>query len=475
MMETQEERTPLIRTHGLTLRLGKKTLFKDVNISFERGGRYAVIGTDGAGKTMFLRLLAGEGRGAEGSVEIAKNIRISMLHRDHYAYEGYEALRTVMMGEGGAGAVRGEHGEEQDETLAEAEAEARQLLAGLGIDDARFSMPMAELSASERVRVLLAQALFGSPDILLLDEPTSHLDSDAIAWLEWYLSHFQGTVILVSHDRHFINGVCNYICDICSEDIHIHEGDFSSWSRTVPSHLRPPTIEFPAVPDADERPLHVERISKRIDGGTVLRNVSFTLRRGEKVAFVGANHVGKSMLLGILMGREKEDGGWFRWGETSVCACLPADCSPYFDGVELDLMDWLRQYAVDASEERLRDVLGLMRFSGEDLRKRAGMLSAGERVRCMLARMMLSNANVLLLEDPTEHLDLRTIVALNRGLVSYRGTVLFTSHDHELIQTVASRIIDVTPDGIVDRVSTYDDFMANETVKQQIAEKYHMK
>jgi ATPase subunit of ABC transporter with duplicated ATPase domains len=375
----------------------------------------------------------------------------------------------------------------------------------------------------------LAQALFGNPDILLLDEPTNHLDVESINWLEDFLAGFENTVIVVSHDRHFLNQVCTYICDVDFGAIQLYAGNYDFWYQSSqlalqlqkeqnkkaeekikelqnfiarfaanaakskqatsrkklldkikvedikPSSRRYPYIAFTPDREAGDQLLQVDGISKTVDGEQVLKNVSFTLKRGDKVAFVGPNSIGKTMLFKILMGEEEADEGTFKWGVTTTQAYLPADNSAYFDGVSLSLVDWLRQYSKDPDETFVRGFLGRMLFSGEESLKKASVLSGGERVRCMLSKMMLSGANVLLMDEPTNHLDLESITALNNGLIAFGGTALFVSHDHEFVQTIANRIIDITPDGVVDRVTTYDDFLANETVKQQLAEKYGKK
>ena len=411
----------------------------------------------------------------------------------------------------------------------DAETDAAKLLNGLGIAEEKHSLKMAELTPQEKVRVLLAQALFGSPDILLLDEPTNHLDVESINWLEDFLADFPNTVIVVSHDRHFLNQVCTYICDVDFGSISLYAGNYDFWYQSSqlalqmakdankkkeekikelqtfisrfaanaakskqatsrkkllekitlddikPSSRRYPYIAFTPDREAGDQLLTVENISKTVDGEEVLKNVSFTLKRGDKVAFVGPNALGKTMLFKILMGEEEADEGTFKWGVTTTQAYLPSDNSSYFDGVKLNLVDWLRQYSKDPDETFVRGFLGRMLFSGEESQKEAGVLSGGERVRCMLSKMMLSGANVLLMDEPTNHLDLESITALNNGLIAFGGTALFVSHDHEFVQTIANRIIDITPDGVVDRVSTYDEFLANETVKQQLAEKYGKK
>lgn len=537
----------MITTNNLSLQFGKRVLYKDVNLKFTPGNCYGIIGANGAGKSTFLRLLSGELEPTGGMVEVTPGERLAVLKQDHYAFDQYQVLRTVMMGyprlvevmdEKDALYAKPDFSEEDGMKASELEAEfaemngwdaesdAARLLNGLGITEDKHELMMSELTAKEKVRVLLAQALFGNPDILLLDEPTNHLDVASINWLEDFLADFPNTVIVVSHDRHFLNQVCTYICDVDYGEIKLYAGNYDFWYQSSqlalqlqkeqnkkaeekikelqtfiarfaanaakskqatsrkkllekikvedikPSSRRYPYIAFTPDREAGDQLLQVEGISKTVDGEQVLKNVSFTLRKGDKVAFVGPNTLGKTMLFKILMGEEKPDEGSFKWGVTTTQAYLPSDNSSYFDGVELNLVDWLRQYSKDPDETFVRGFLGRMLFSGEESQKQANVLSGGERVRCMLSRMMLSGANVLLLDEPTNHLDLESITALNNGLIAFKGTALFASHDHEFVQTIANRIIDITPDGVVDRVTTYDDFLANETVQQQIAEKY---
>ncbi len=540
----------MITTSGLALQFGKRVLFKDVNLKFTPGNCYGIIGANGAGKSTLLKLLAGELEPTKGSIELTPGERIAVLKQDHYAYDEYEVLRVVLMGHARLVEIMDEKEalyakpdfseadgmkvSELETEFAElngweAESEAARLLNGLGITEDKHNLPMLELTPQEKVRVLLAQSLFGSPDILLLDEPTNHLDIESINWLENFLADFPNTVIVVSHDRHFLNQVCTYICDVDFGSIQLYAGNYDFWYQSSqlalqmakdankkkeekikelqtfiarfaanaakskqatsrkkllekitlddikPSNRRYPYIAFSPEREAGDQLLMVENISKTIDGEAVLKNVSFTLKKGDKVAFVGPNALGKTMLFKILMGEEEADEGSFKWGVTTSQSYMPSDNASYFDGCDLNLVDWLRQFSKDPDETFVRGFLGRMLFSGEESQKKAGVLSGGERVRCMLSKMMLSEANVLLLDEPTNHLDLESITALNNGLMAFNGTVLFVSHDHEFVQTVANRIIDITPDGVVDRVSTYDDFLANETVKQQLAEKYKVK
>ena len=537
----------MITTNNLSLQFGKRVLYKDVNLKFTPGNCYGIIGANGAGKSTFLKLLSGELEPTGGTVEVTPGERLAVLKQDHYAFDQYQVLRTVMMGHPRLVEIMDEKdalyakpdfseadGMKASELEAEfaelngwdAESDAAKLLNGLGIPDEKHELMMSELTAKEKVRVLLAQALFGNPDILLLDEPTNHLDVASINWLENFLADFPNTVIVVSHDRHFLNQVCTYICDVDFGEIRLYAGNYDFWYQSSqlalqlqkeqnkkaeekikelqnfiarfaanaakskqetsrkklldkikvedikPSSRRYPYIAFTPDREAGDQLLMVDGISKTVDGEPVLKNVSFTLKKGDKVAFVGPNTLGKTMLFKILMGEEEPDTGSFKWGITTTQAYLPSDNSSYFDDVDLNLVDWLRQYSKDPDETFVRGFLGRMLFSGEESQKKAKVLSGGERVRCMLSRMMLSGANVLLLDEPTNHLDLESITALNNGLIAFPGTALFASHDHQFVQTIANRIIDITPDGVVDRVTTYDEFLANETVQQQIAAKY---
>ncbi len=537
----------MISTNGLTLQFGKRVLFKDVNIKFTPGNCYGVIGANGAGKSTFLRLLSGDIEPTNGSIDITPGERLAVLKQNHYEFDDYEVLKTVMMGhkrlveimdEKDALYMKPDFSDEDGMRVSElecefaeldgwnAEPEAARLLNGLGIMEELHTMKMADLSGKEKVRVLLAQALFGNPDILLLDEPTNHLDIASINWLEDFLANFENTVIVVSHDRHFLNQVCTHIADVDFGAIQLYVGNYDFWLKSSelalqlskdankkkeekikdlqtfiqlfsanaskskqatsrkkmldkinlddikPSSRRYPYIAFKPDREAGDQLLTVEGISKTIDGEKLLDDVSFTLKKGDKVAFVGPNGPAKTALFKILAGEMEPDAGSFKWGVTTTQSYLPVDNSAFFDGINLSLVDWLRQYSEDQDESFVRGFLGRMLFSGEESLKQASVLSGGEKVRCMLSRMMLSGANVLLLDEPTNHLDLESITALNDGLIAFTGTLLFVSHDHEFIQTIANRIIEITPNGVVDRAMTYDEYLENDTVKQQLAEKY---
>ena len=538
----------MITTSGVTLQFGKRVLFKDVSIKFTPGNCYGVIGANGAGKSTFLKLLAGDIEPTKGVIEITPGERMSVLKQDHFAYDEYEVLRTVIMGnqhlvdimdEKDAIYAKPDFSDEDGIRAGELEAEfaelngwdaesdAAKLLNGLGISEENHYKKMSEMDPDLKVRVLLAQALFGNPDILLLDEPTNHLDLASVKWLEDFLAGFENTVIVVSHDRHFLNQVCTHIADVDFGQIQLYVGNYDFWYHSSqlaaqmardankkkeekskelqnfiarfaanaakskqatsrkkqlekitlddikPSSRRYPYIAFSPDREAGDQLLLVEGISKTIDGEKVLDNVSFTLKKGDKVAFTGPNSAGKTALFKILMGEMEPDEGSFKWGVTTTQAYLPNDNTEYFEGCDLTLTDWLRQYSKDPDESFVRGFLGRMLFSGEESLKKASVISGGERVRCMLSKMMLSGANVLLMDEPTNHLDLESITALNDGLIAFKGTLLFVSHDHEFVQTIADRIIELTPGGVFDKFTTYDDFLADEEVQARLAEKYN--
>ena len=537
----------MISTSGVTLQFGKRVLFKDVSIKFTPGNCYGVIGANGAGKSTFLKLLSGDIEPTKGSIDITPGERMSVLKQDHFAFDEYEVLRTVIMGnqhlvdimdEKDAIYAKPDFSDEDGIRAGELEAEfaelngwdaesdAAKLLNGLGIGEEYHYQKMSELHPALKVRVLLAQALFGNPDILLLDEPTNHLDLASINWLEDFLAGFENTVIVVSHDRHFLNQVCTHIADVDFGKIQLYVGNYDFWYHSSqlalqlakdankkkeekikelqtfiarfaanaskskqatsrkklldkitlddikPSSRRYPYIAFTPDREAGDQLLLVEGISKTIDGEKVLNNVSFTVRKGDKIAFTGPNSAGKTALFQILMGEMEPDEGSFKWGVTTTQAYLPNDNTEYFDGCELSLTDWLRQYSKDPDESFVRGFLGRMLFSGEESLKQASVISGGEKVRCMLSKMMLSGANVLLMDEPTNHLDLESITALNDGLINFKGTLLFVSHDHQFVQTIADRIIELTPEGVFDKLTSYDDFLADEDVQARLAKMY---
>ena len=537
----------MISTSGVTLQFGKRVLFKDVSIKFTPGNCYGVIGANGAGKSTFLKLLSGDIEPTKGSIDITPGERMSVLKQDHFAFDEYEVLRTVIMGnqhlvdimdEKDAIYAKPDFSDEDGIRAGELEAEfaelngwdaesdAAKLLNGLGIGEEYHYQKMSELDPALKVRVLLAQALFGNPDILLLDEPTNHLDLASINWLEDFLAGFENTVIVVSHDRHFLNQVCTQIADVDFGQIQLYVGNYDFWYHSSqlalqlakdankkkeekikelqtfiarfaanaskskqatsrkklldkitlddikPSSRRYPYIAFTPDREAGDQLLLVEGISKTIDGEKVLNNVSFTVRKGDKIAFTGPNSAGKTALFQILMGEMEPDEGSFKWGVTTTQAYLPNDNTEYFEGCELSLTDWLRQYSKDPDESFVRGFLGRMLFSGEESLKQASVISGGEKVRCMLSKMMLSGANVLLMDEPTNHLDLESITALNDGLINFKGTLLFVSHDHQFVQTIADRIIELTPEGVFDKLTSYDDFLADEDVQARLAKMY---
>lgn len=537
----------MISTSGVTLQFGKRVLFKDVSIKFTPGNCYGVIGANGAGKSTFLKLLSGDIEPTKGSIDITPGERMSVLKQDHFAFDEYEVLRTVIMGnqhlvdimdEKDAIYAKPDFSDEDGIRAGELEAEfaelngwdaesdAAKLLNGLGIGEEYHYQKMSELDPALKVRVLLAQALFGNPDILLLDEPTNHLDLASINWLEDFLAGFENTVIVVSHDRHFLNQVCTHIADVDFGKIQLYVGNYDFWYHSSqlalqlakdankkkeekikelqtfiarfaanaskskqatsrkklldkitlddikPSSRRYPYIAFTPDREAGDQLLLVEGISKTIDGEKVLNNVSFTVRKGDKIAFTGPNSAGKTALFQILMGEMEPDEGSFKWGVTTTQAYLPNDNTEYFEGCELSLTDWLRQYSKDPDESFVRGFLGRMLFSGEESLKQASVISGGEKVRCMLSKMMLSGANVLLMDEPTNHLDLESITALNDGLINFKGTLLFVSHDHQFVQTIADRIIELTPEGVFDKLTSYDDFLADEEVQARLAKMY---
>lgn len=538
----------MITVNNVSLQFGGRKLFEDVNIKFTPGNCYGLIGANGAGKSTFLKILAGEQETTTGDVSFSPGERLAVLKQDHYAYEDQAVLETVIMGherlyevmkekdaiymkedfsdEDGMRAAELE-GEFAEMNGWEAESEAAMVLQGLGVTDASHHKLMSELTGGEKVKVLLAQALFGKPDILLLDEPTNGLDLKAIQWLEEFLINFENTVIVVSHDRHFLNKVCTHMADLDFGKIQLYVGNYDFWyessqlasrmandqnkkkeekikelqnfiarfssnaskARQATSRkklldkitlddIRPSSRRYPFVGFSMEREigndvLYVDNVSKTIDGVKVLDNVTFSLNKTDKVAFVGRSDVAITTLFKIIMGEMEPDTGTVKWGVTTTQSYFPKDNSEYFEGSDKSILDWLRQFSpADESDTFLRGFLGRMLFSGEEVMKKASVLSGGEKVRCMLSKMMLSNSNVLVLDDPTNHLDLESITALNNGLETFKGVLLFSSHDHQLISTIATRIIEVTPNGIVDKEATYDEFLENESLQQQVESLY---
>ena len=525
----------MITVSNVSLQFGGDTLFKNVNLQFNAVNCYGVIGANGAGKSTFLKILCGVLPPTTGEVTIPKELRMSVLKQDHFAYDAYTVLDTVIMGNERLYAIMqekdalyakpdfseedGNHAAELEAEFAElngweAESDVSKLLQGLGLSEDLLYQTMGDLSGNEKVKILLAQALFGNPDIILMDEPTNHLDIDAITWLEDFLSEYFGTVIVVSHDRHFLNNVCTHIVDIDYTQIKMYVGNYEFWyessqmmqrmirqqnkkteekikelktfiercsdnkskSRQATSRRklldnltveqlpassrRYPFIGFDMDRELGKEVLQVNGISKTVDGVKLLNNVSFTLSRTDKVAFIGESEQAITMLFKILMEEEQPDEGTFKWGVSTSTSYFPVDNSVYFNDCDLSILDWIRQYSkTDETETYLRGFLGRMLFSGDDIYKPVKVLSGGEKVRCMFSRMMLYHSNVLLLDRPTNHLDLESITAVNNGLTAFKGVVILSSHDHEILQTVANRIIEITPDGCLDRQGTYEEFL----------------
>ena len=538
----------MISTSNLSVQFGGRKLFDEVDIKFTQGNCYGIIGPNGAGKSTFLKILTGEAESTSGEVIIDKNKRLSFLKQDHFAYEDEQVLNVVMMGHTKLYDIMMKKNElyskteftEEDGELAaelegefaeldgwEAETNAEKFLIGLGIGAELHHKLMKELTEPEKVKVLLAQAIFGNPDILLLDEPTNGLDLKAVKWLEEFLMNLENTTVLVvSHDRHFLNKVCTHIADIDYGKIKMFVGNYDFWYESNQlmqdlirnqnkkleqkkkelqdfiarfsanaskskqatsrkkqleklqfedmqvSNRKYPYIEFKPEREAGNNMLKVENLSKTIDGEKVLNNISFTVNTGDKVVILSNNDIAKTALFQILAGEMEPDSGTYEWGMTTSQSYFPKDNSEYFENVDLSLIDWMRQFSTDQHEEYVRGFLGRMLFSGEEARKMAKVLSGGEKVRCMLSKMMLSGANVLLLDNPTDHLDLESITSLNKSLIRFPGTVLFTTHDHEFIQTVTNKIIEITPNGILEKEMEYDDYINDENVQQRLSELY---
>jgi ATPase subunit of ABC transporter with duplicated ATPase domains len=527
----------MISTSNVSLRFGGRKLFEDVNVKFTPGNCYGLIGANGAGKSTFLKILAKEIEPNTGEVIMGADQRLSVLKQDHYAFDESTVLKTVLMGNDKLFKIMeekealyanpnfsdadGERASELEMKFAElngweAESEASTMLAGLSIHEELHQKKMKELSGSEKVKVLLAQSLFGQPDILLLDEPTNHLDIYAIQWLEEFLFNFKNTVIVVSHDRYFLNKVCTHIADIDFSKVTTYTGNYDFWLQAselsqrlladqnkksadkaedlksfiarfsanaskskqassrqkqlekltfneMPVSTRKrPFVGFDSLREAGQDILTVSGLGKTLNGETILKNIDFSLRNGDKVILLGRNDFAKTYLLDILAGHSLPDSGSFSWGITTTQSYFPADNSEYFDVEPMSLVDWLRQYSAKKEETFIRGFLGKMLFGGNEALKMCNVLSGGEKVRCMLAKMMLSGANVLLLDGPTNHLDLESITSVNDGIKRFKGTVIFTCHDHEFIQTTANRIIEIADDGSIkdDRYTTYEDYIA---------------
>jgi ATPase subunit of ABC transporter with duplicated ATPase domains len=539
----------MISVNNLSLQFGKRVLFDEVNVKFVNGNCYGVIGANGAGKSTFLKILTGEQDPTTGRVELEPGKRLAVLKQNHFEFDDIEVLQTVIMGhkrlfeimvEKDALYAKPDFSDEDGMRTAElegefadlegwnAETDAATLLSNLGIEESKHYLKMEDLSNDLKVRVLLAQALFGNPDVLVLDEPTNDLDLATISWLEDFLLDFRNTVIVVSHDRHFLDTVCTHICDIDYSKINLFTGNYSFWYQSSqlamrqrsdknkkaeekkkelmefisrfsanaakskqatsrrkmldnldleeiqPSSRKYPGITFHQDRDAGNQILSIDGLAKSVDGKSLFKDLTITVNKGDKIAFISRNSVALTAMFEILNGRMKADAGEFTCGTTITTAYLPNDNHEYFTD-KLPLIDWLRQYA-QTDEEReevyLRTFLGRMLFTGEEAMKTANVLSGGEKVRCMLSKMMLAKGNLLLMDEPTNHLDLESITALNNGMKEYQGSILFTSHDHELVNTVANRIIEITPNGIIDKMMPYDDYLADSKIAQLQEELY---
>ena len=537
----------MISVNNVSLQFGQRKLFSQVSIVFSPGNCYGLIGANGSGKSTFLKVLSGEVDSTAGEVVVAPGKRLSTLRQDQFAFDEYTVLTTVIMGHKKLYEIMlakdaiyaktpftdadGMRAAELEGEFAElegwnAESDAAKLLSELGIEEFLHPAQMKTLEAGQKVRILLAQALFANPDILLLDEPTNYLDVESSMWLEEFLYAFENTAIIVSHDRHFLDKVCTHIADIDFGKIHLYPGNYTFWSEASqlaarqrsesnkkieerrkelkdfimrfsgnaskarqatsrkktlekltiediePSSRKYPYINFEPEREAGNDLLNIDHLFKTVDGQVMFERLNITIQRGDKIAFVGPNDLAKTIFFEILMNEAQADNGSFKWGSSTKRAYYPRDNAAFFSR-DLTVIDWLRQYSANTEQEFIRAFLGRMLFSGEESLKPVTVLSGGEKARCMLARMMVSQPNVLILDEPTNHLDLEAITSLNKGLEKFRGTILFSSHDHQLVQTVANRIIEITPKGYIDRVdTTYDEYLANEQIKQQRHELY---
>jgi ATPase subunit of ABC transporter with duplicated ATPase domains len=532
----------MLNVSNVSLRFGKRVLFDEVNVKFTQGNCYGVIGANGAGKSTFLKILSGEIDPQTGSISMTPGMRMSVLKQNHFEFDEFTVLNAVIVGnkklwdimqEKDAIYAKPDFNDEDgikasqlEEEFGEmngwmAESDAAELLSNLGIKEEMHYRQMNELSGNEKVRVLLAQALFGEPDILLLDEPTNDLDIETVNWLENFLADFKNIVIVVSHDRHFLDTVCTHIADIDFKKLKVYTGNYTFWYESsqlaqkqrsdqnkkaedkrkelqefisrfsanaskskqatsrkklleklnieeLPeSTRRYPGIQFQQEREAGDQILTVENLAQSIDGEVLFSNINFTLNKGDKVAIVSKNSLAITTFFRTLMGELEPEKGEYKWGVTITHSYLPNDNSSYFEGVDLNLVDWLRQFSEEKDETFIRGFLGRMLFSGEETQKSAKVLSGGEKVRCMTSKMMLQNANFLVLDEPTNHLDLESITAFNDALIDYKGGILFTSHDHQFMQTVANRIIEITPKGNLDKLMTYDEYIEDQKIKEQ--------
>lgn len=538
----------MINIQNLSLRYGKRVLFEDVNIRFTEGNCYGIIGANGAGKSTFLKIISGEIDPSTGKVEISKDQRMSVLKQNHYEFDEFSVLETVIMGnkklydvmkakdaiyakedfteEDGikAGDLEAQFAEMDGWS---AESDAATLLSNLGVKEEFHTKLVKELDGNQKVRVLLAQALFGNPDILLLDEPTNDLDLETISWLEDFLADYDKIVLVVSHDRHFLDAVCTHVADIDFGKISVFTGNYTFWyessqlllkqrsdqnrkaedkiaelkefiarfsanaskSKQATSRkkaldkikldeMKPSNRKYPAilfnnqVRDAGDQILEVKNLGKTQNGEVMFRNISFDVKRGQKIAILAENGLATSAFYKILAGEDNSFDGEFKWGVTITSTYLPADNTEYFEGKDLNLIDWLRQYSEEKDETFIRGFLGRMLFSGEETLKKCTVLSGGEKMRCMISRMMMLKGNVLLFDEPTNHLDLESITALNNGMKDFKGTILFTTRDHELAQTVADRVLELTPNGLIDREMSFDDYRSDDRIRSLRSEMY---
>jgi len=534
----------MITVSNLSLRYGKRTLFEEVNLKFTPGNCYGVIGANGAGKSTFLKILSGEVDPSTGSVSFTPGERMAVLKQNHYEFDDYSVIETVMMGHKELYSIMkekdalyakedftdkdGERAGELENIFAEmdgwnAESNAATMLSNLGISEDCHYKLLKELDGNQKVRVLLAQALFGNPDILLLDEPTNDLDINTISWLEDFLAGYEAIVLVVSHDRHFLDAVCTHVVDIDFGKMTIYTGNYTFWyessqlaarqrsdqnkkmedkvkelqefirrfsanaskSKQATSRkkaldkinleeIKPSNRKYPAIlfnnqgREAGDQILQLDKLSKSMNGEVLFSNINLMVNKGDKIAVLSENSLATSAFYQILSGHDTDFGGEFKWGVTINVADIPNDSSEYFEGKDENLIDWLREYSEGEKDEQfIRGFLGRMLFSGDEVLKKCSVLSGGEKMRCMFSRMMLQQANVLLFDEPTNHLDLESITALNNGMLDFRGTMLFTSRDHELTQTVANRIIELTPKGIIDKLMTYDEYISSEAIKEQ--------
>ena len=541
----------MISVNNVTLAYGKRVLFDEVNLNFTKGNCYGIIGANGAGKSTLIKIISGEIEPNKGSISITPGERMAVLRQDQFEFDEVTVLNTVLMGhkkmwnvmqekdaiymkedfneEDGmkAGHLEAEFGEMGGYT---AESDAATLLNELGVPDDLHQMLMKDIGANIKVRVLLAQALFGNPDILLLDEPTNNLDVETISWLENFLADYENIVLVVSHDRHFLDAVCTHVADVDKQKIKIYTGNYTFWYESsqlaarqatdknkkmeekkkdllefiarfsanaskskqatsrkkaldklvfediTPSNRKYPGIIFKPERDAGNQILNVQKLTKSVDGRTLFSNLNFDVVKGQKIAFLSRDPVALTSFFEIINNRMKPDSGKFEWGTTITSAYLPNDNSEFFTG-DLNLLDWLRQYVpahyTDVDEDFLRGFLGKMLFSGDEIKKKTNVLSGGEKVRCMISRMMLQNPNVVILDEPTNHLDLESITAFNDGMITFPGIVLLTTHDHQFMETVANRIIEITPKGTIDRLCSYDEYLSDERIKTLQQELYN--